>query len=306
MQIPRLPAAIRAQRSLALLFTALLVLGSPACEEGDSLGGSGGGSSLLCSPGNTGDCECSDGASGERTCGSDNRWGSCYCGSSGGSDVIDDKDVRDNDDFYVDDGGGGDWDDEWDDEWDDDGICYAECYDRQCGPDGCGGVCGSCGPGDVCDGGYCMPDMGCDPYCGGMECGDDGCGGSCGDCAEGYWCEGGSCVGGGGGGACEGSGDGTILINEGDGVYDVATGCAMECMGGGSPNCSSDCISANTGLSAGCSACFGEMIQCTIDKCMAQCVADPGSEPCAACQNEYCLWPFCDCAGENSVVCGMP
>jgi hypothetical protein len=46
-----------------------------------------------------------------------------------------------------------------------------------CGDDGCGGSCGQCGPGEVCNDGYC-----CFPSCEGRECGDDWCGGSCGTC----------------------------------------------------------------------------------------------------------------------------
>ena len=41
---------------------------------------------------------------------------------------------------------------------------------------------------------------GCIPNCAGLECGDDGCGGSCGSCGDGQTCDGGTCVGGGGGG----------------------------------------------------------------------------------------------------------
>ena len=61
--------------------------------------------------------------------------------------------------------------------------CQPDCAGRDCGPDGCGGICGmhqgGCAlPGDVCqDSGTC-----CTPMCTDRACGDDGCGGSCGDC----------------------------------------------------------------------------------------------------------------------------
>ena len=29
-------------------------------------------------------------------------------------------------------------------------TCVPQCADKQCGPDGCGSVCGSCGPGKLC------------------------------------------------------------------------------------------------------------------------------------------------------------
>jgi len=54
-----------------------------------------------------------------------------------------------------------------------------------CGPDGCGGQCGFCPAGDVCN---FMGDCVCMPDCEGKECGPDGCGGSCGSCPPGGFC----------------------------------------------------------------------------------------------------------------------
>jgi len=63
--------------------------------------------------------------------------------------------------------------------------CEPECEDKNCGDDGCGGVCGECtGPQDECQDGLCT----CLPHCEGKECGEDGCGGVCGECAEGNSC----------------------------------------------------------------------------------------------------------------------
>ena len=59
-------------------------------------------------------------------------------------------------------------------------ICTADCHDRKCGPDGCGGSCGACGQQELCEDGQCV----CQPDCADKECGDDGCGGSCGGCVE--------------------------------------------------------------------------------------------------------------------------
>jgi hypothetical protein len=57
--------------------------------------------------------------------------------------------------------------------------CVPDCSGRECGGDGCGGVCGSCPPSEACSwSGTC----GCIPDCSGRQCGDDGCGGSCGAC----------------------------------------------------------------------------------------------------------------------------
>jgi hypothetical protein len=37
-------------------------------------------------------------------------------------------------------------------------VCVPECAGMECGPDGCDGSCGDCGPGFVCTEGYCKPD----------------------------------------------------------------------------------------------------------------------------------------------------
>ena len=55
------------------------------------------------------------------------------------------------------------------------------------GDDGYGGSCGTCGSGESCSNGKCVPN--CTPNCTGKECGDDGCGGSCGECGSGKTCE---------------------------------------------------------------------------------------------------------------------
>jgi len=64
-------------------------------------------------------------------------------------------------------------------------TCKTTCGTASCGPDGCGGTCGTCEAGEVCWIGSC-----CEPSCpeGKWACGSDGCGGSCGVCPEGFWC----------------------------------------------------------------------------------------------------------------------
>lgn len=59
--------------------------------------------------------------------------------------------------------------------------CGGTCFDRECGSNGCGGSCGSCGDDEVCVDGFCG-EAPCEPSCDGRNCGTDGCGGSCGDC----------------------------------------------------------------------------------------------------------------------------
>lgn len=72
--------------------------------------------------------------------------------------------------------------------------CEEQCTGKFCGPDGCGGTCGSCESGFECGpDGKCY-DVTCVPNCVGKVCGDDGCNGTCGDCIFGDLCEDGQCV----------------------------------------------------------------------------------------------------------------
>ena len=75
-------------------------------------------------------------------------------------------------------------------------VCAPACAGKQCGPDGCDGVCGACPfSAPYCVGGLCATE--CVPDCATKTCGDDGCGEPCGECDEAdalATCEGG-CVG---------------------------------------------------------------------------------------------------------------
>ena len=65
-----------------------------------------------------------------------------------------------------------------------------DCTGKECGDDGCGGLCGVCM--DELE--YCTFESECCvPDCEGQECGDDGCGFACGSCAPGYQCFDGLC-----------------------------------------------------------------------------------------------------------------
>lgn len=72
------------------------------------------------------------------------------------------------------------------------GGCAADCVNKDCGDDGCGGSCGDCVAPEVCDmTQHCV----CVPDCAGRCCGDDGCGGVCPDaCGAGWTCNAGSCT----------------------------------------------------------------------------------------------------------------
>jgi len=77
-------------------------------------------------------------------------------------------------------------------------TCALQCDDKECGPDGCGGICGICPEvAPVCtDQGKCALD--CVPDCAGpdgpKQCGSDGCQGSCGECFGLDACVDGACV----------------------------------------------------------------------------------------------------------------
>ena len=69
----------------------------------------------------------------------------------------------------------------------DTGTCTPDCADKQCGPDGCGSLCGVCIFGKKCSNlGKCIGD--CEPQCEGKICGSDACGGSCGTCPPDFSC----------------------------------------------------------------------------------------------------------------------
>ncbi|MGB0591738.1 MAG: DUF1566 domain-containing protein [Myxococcota bacterium] len=73
------------------------------------------------------------------------------------------------------------------------GACGCDCTDKECGDNGCGGVCGQCGEGDACTpDGMCV--QACTPDCTNATCGDDGCGGDCGQCEFNSDCVAGYCV----------------------------------------------------------------------------------------------------------------
>jgi len=65
-------------------------------------------------------------------------------------------------------------------------VCQPDCAGKECGDDGCGGSCGTCGFAAKCESGQCIA---CIPNCSGKECGDNGCGGMCGLCPAGWTCK---------------------------------------------------------------------------------------------------------------------
>lgn len=75
-------------------------------------------------------------------------------------------------------------------------VCEPDCAGKDCGDDGCGGLCEpGCGADETCENFQCIPpgasctldDVAVN--CEGRECGGDGCGGLCGSCDEGWLCD---------------------------------------------------------------------------------------------------------------------
>jgi hypothetical protein len=67
--------------------------------------------------------------------------------------------------------------------------CTPQCDGKECGYDGCYGICGTCDEGKACVEGKCV-----ECTCDGKECGADQCGNPCGTCSEGMACQDGTCV----------------------------------------------------------------------------------------------------------------
>lgn len=150
-------------------------------------------------------------------------------------------------------------------------VCAPSCAGKACGPDGCGGICGTCSSGLTCDGGQCVG--ACAPSCAGKVCGPDGCGGSCGTCAAGLGCSAGQCVGG-----CTPSCSGRVCGDD---------GCGGSCGGcpGGQSCAGGACVS-------GCAPQCGAQV-CGPDGCGGQCGFCPGGAACVGGQCESACAPSC-------------
>ena len=202
----------------------------------------------------------------------------------------------------------------------DDTCCLADCEDKDCGDDGCGGSCGEC---TAC-GEECIESVCSFTACDGKECGSDNCEGTCGVCDEeaNEACSGGLCVclhlecvnsccdknevcfdgsccqpacdgkdcgddGCGGecgecGGLCQ---DGTCCLPDCDGKVCGGDGCGGEC----GPDCTD-------GLDCTSDACIDGTCKFEIDKgCLIndECVVDESNKP-----DSVCWW----CAPGTSAV----
>ncbi len=167
----------------------------------------------------------------------------------------------------------------------------------------CSGV--TCPPGQACDPdtGDCVPI--CTPDCQDRECGPDGCGGSCGTCPQGYYCDRtGLCAFGcqdrcnRGDRACAGNAVITCEDTDGDGCVEwsvpIACPAGSQCQDGQCVGCQPDCTNkecGDDGCGGSCGECGPEM-HCQNGRCV------PG------CQDE-CLWGQSQCLDQYSFrTCG--
>jgi hypothetical protein len=81
-----------------------------------------------------------------------------------------------------------------------------------------------------------------------------------------------------------------------------AGSCGLGCLADEDPRaCSIACIVDDTGLSNECAGCFGDIVACSIEFCLAPCASDPAGDACAACQVESgCVDAFDACTGDIS------
>ncbi len=195
------------------------------------------------------------------------------------------------------------------------GPCIPSCGGKQCGDDGCGGSCGTCPAGYVCNpSGICEVGS-CTPSCAGKQCGDDGCGGSCGTCPAGQTCEAGTCVGAGCGadpgmtclGSCGSAGSGGCWCDEtcedfGDCCPDFEACCPDLC----TPDCFlKEC--GDDGCGGSCGTCpagktcdaFGQCVGCTPSCAGMQCGDDGCGGSCGTCPTGY----TCSASGQCVLTC---
>ncbi len=156
------------------------------------------------------------------------------------------------------------------------GFCYPECFAKACGDDGCGGSCGACPAGTVCEAGLCEGEPDCVPACEGLACGADGCGGACGSCGEGATCEGGQCV---PVQTCTPDCAGKVCGPDGCGGSCGGCGAPSSCVGGQCV-CEPDCTGkacGDDGCGGSCGGCVSPDV-CTGGACV--CAPDCEDNPC--------------------------
>jgi hypothetical protein len=101
----------------------------------------------------------------------------------------------------------------------------------------------------------------------------------------------------------------------GIGVADVAAVCGKGCLTSGAADveaCTTTCVVTETGgaVSEPCASCFSGSVKCTIENCLADCLADSTAPACTTCrcgkkanQPINCIDVFSACSGLPSSTC---
>jgi len=84
-----------------------------------------------------------------------------------------------------------------------------------------------------------------------------------------------------------------------DGTARMTAGtCGQGCVASSDKNCSRDCILKKLDMSSSCAKCYADTVNCTIQNCLAECIADPEAAACKQCQvDQGCRAAFNDCSG---------
>jgi hypothetical protein len=183
-------------------------------------------------------------------------------------------------------------------------VCAPQCTGKNCGPDGCGGSCGTCPGGQLCGPtGTCS----CVPSCAGLQCGDDGCGGTCGLCQPPTACVNGQCV-------CQPACTGKNCGPDGCGGTCGTCPVGQQCVNG-LCGCIPDCtgkLCGDDGCGGSCGTCQPPAL-CVNGQCVCQpactgknCGPDGCGGSCGTCAaNEQCTAGLCLCVPNcTDKVCG--
>ena len=95
-------------------------------------------------------------------------------------------------------------------------------------------------------------------------------------------------------GACNNPADIKVFHDHWYDFRSIVQSCAQDCLG--RSNCTSRCIQNDTGLSEGCSDCFGDTVECIASKCFVPCLK-PESNDCQKCALDNCLPALLKCTG---------
>ena len=96
-------------------------------------------------------------------------------------------------------------------------------------------------------------------------------------------------------GLCNNPSDIALFQKEYSTLHGMLQNCAENCFGAGA--CAASCLQSQSGLSAPCTSCFGDDINCTQTHCMSLCMMNPSSADCLACNKQYCTPALETCSG---------